>query len=98
MRYLLLLPLCILLIGCKPDTIYITKYVTFEDYWLEDCRIIPPPTREELEVGNPFNILALVYMNQVEVNAECNIKLREAREANERAKQKNLESEESEGN
>lgn len=77
MKTVLLIAMTVLLTGCFGNE----KVNDFRDDWVADCSIVPPPdgdtyvtaTEEERNV-----MWTEVYIKQVNVNANCNVRLRAA--------------------
>lgn len=94
MKLILLLITVLLTVGCSEKIIYVTRYVTVEDSWVDDCNYAKPPERLTYNSASPqvrSALIALSYINQLEFTSECNTRMNAIRNFNERGKDHNKE-------
>lgn len=88
MKLLIIMLLIIVLTGCTTtETVYRDRWLAMEKQWLANCGIIPPPSVAVYTQATDAQRAVMMtqsYVAMLEETAKCNVRIKEARDHNDR--------------
>lgn len=79
------------LVGCTTPPPVVTTYTFYNELdpsWTDPCEVIKPPIKQDYLEANHSQramMMGLVYIDQVESVAKCNVRIKEIRTFNDKA-------------
>lgn len=95
MKTFIIVLTCLLLFGCKstPDVVYKERWLTMEEHWLVNCGLIAPPDIDFYNNATDRQraiVMTRSYTELLKEVAKCNVRLKEARDHNQRMMQRTV--------